>query len=209
MAAGSPVSPLIAEKSRLPVSCLPPVSSATICSSRLACACRSTSRWSLSYAASRWYSQLAQVIGIVGGTSAGRQEASGRFRYTNGIETWHGLMEDGPQPHVRPTARDIAQTIRDFGNLIPAIHDAPIEEIWAGLIDQTSDALPVLQAMTEPDGLVVAMGFSGHGFCLGPITGRIMAALVQGNDPGLQLDPFRIERFDGWNGIAEPITLHG
>lgn len=153
--------------------------------------------------------QLAQVIGIVGGTSAGRQEASGRFRYTNGIETWHGLMEDGPQPHVRPTARDIAQTIRDFGNLIPAIHDAPIEEIWAGLIDQTPDALPVLQAMTEPDGLVVAMGFSGHGFCLGPITGRIMAALVQGNDPGLPLDPFRIERFDGWNGIAEPITLHG
>ena len=36
-----------------------------------------------------------------------------------------------------------------------------------------------------------------------------MAALVQGKDIDLPLEPFRIERFDGWNGVAEPITLHG
>jgi sarcosine oxidase subunit beta len=152
---------------------------------------------------------LAQVIGVVDGGSAGRQEATGRFRYTSSIDDWHGLMEDGPQPRVRPTAGDIARTIGHFGNLIPAIHTAPVDEIWAGLIDQTPDALPVLQRMTEPDGLVVGMGFSGHGFCLGPITGRIMAALVQGQDTGLPLEPFNIERFDGWNGVSSPITLHG
>jgi sarcosine oxidase subunit beta len=152
---------------------------------------------------------LAQVIGVVDGECAGRQEVSGRFRYTSGIEAWHGQMEDGAQPRVRPAARNIADTIRHFGHVVPAIHDAPVDEIWAGLIDQTPDALPVLQRMNEPDGLVVAMGFSGHGFCLGPITGRIMAALAQDRDPGLPLEPFRIERFDGWNGTAEAITLHG
>lgn len=152
---------------------------------------------------------LDQVIGVVDGECAGRQEVNGRFRYTSGIQDWHGQIEDGALPRVHPTARGIAHTIRHFGDTIPAIHDAPVDEVWAGLIDQTPDALPVVQAMTEPSGLVVAMGFSGHGFCLGPITGRIMAALVQGKDTGLPLDPFRIERFDGWNGVAEPITLHG
>ncbi len=152
---------------------------------------------------------LDQVIGVADGGCAGRQEVTGRFRYTSGIEPWHGLMEDGARPRVRPAARNIAGTISRFGAVIPAVDDAPVDEIWAGLIDQTPDALPVLQAMTEPEGLVVAMGFSGHGFCLGPITGRIAAALVQGRDSGLPLDPFRIQRFDGWNGIAEPITLHG
>ena len=152
---------------------------------------------------------LDQVIGVVDGECAGRQEVTGRFRYTSGIRDWHGQMEDRALPRVRPAARDIAHTIHHFGNAIPAIHDAPVDEIWAGLIDQTPDALPVLQAMADPEGLAVAMGFSGHGFCLGPITGRIMAALVQGNDIDLPLDPFRIERFDGWNGVAEPITLHG
>jgi sarcosine oxidase subunit beta len=152
---------------------------------------------------------LDQVIGVVDGGCAGRQEFNGRFRYTSGIEPWHGQMEDGAQPRVRPAARNIAGTIESFGSLVPAIQDAPVDEIWAGLIDQTPDALPVLQRMTEPEGLVVAMGFSGHGFCLGPITGRIMAALVQGEDPGLPLGPFGIARFDGWNGPAESITLHG
>jgi len=152
---------------------------------------------------------LEQVIGVVGGACAGRQEVTGRYRYTSGIEDWHGHMEDGVLPRVHPSARGIAHTIHHFGSVIPAIHDAPVDEVWAGLIDQTPDALPVLQAMVEPEGLVVAMGFSGHGFCLGPITGRIMAALVQGKDTGMPLEPFRIERFDGWNGVAAPIKLHG
>lgn len=152
---------------------------------------------------------LEQVIGVVDGNCAGRQEANGRFRYTSGIEPWHGKIEAAPLPRVVPAARNIAETIGHFGRIIPAIHDAPVDEIWAGLIDQTPDALPVLQSMAEPQGLTVAMGFSGHGFCLGPITGRILAALVQGQDPGLPLAPFRIERFDGWNGTPDNVTLHG
>jgi sarcosine oxidase subunit beta len=141
--------------------------------------------------------------------SAGRQEVDGRFRYTSGIEPWHGQMEDGERPRVRPTAQDIALTIQRFGALVPAALAAPVDEIWAGLIDQTPDALPVLQRLTEPAGLTVACGFSGHGFCLGPITGRILAALVREEATGFDLTPFRIARFDGWNAPSAPVTLRG
>jgi sarcosine oxidase subunit beta len=93
--------------------------------------------------------------------------------------------------------------------LVPAVLGAPVDEIWAGLIDQTPDALPVLQHITEPAGLTVSFGFSGHGFCLGPITGRINAAFVQGQTIDLDLEPFRIERFARWNEPAEPVSLRG
>jgi sarcosine oxidase subunit beta len=149
------------------------------------------------------------MVGPQETNSAGRQEVSGRFRYTSGLEDWNGQIEDGPRPRVRSPARDIAQTIQRFGELVPAALAAPVDEIWAGLIDQTPDALPVLQRAAEPAGLAVAFGFSGHGFCLGPITGRIMAALVQDQPPGFDLGPFRIERFAQWNAPAEPAALHG
>jgi sarcosine oxidase subunit beta len=84
-----------------------------------------------------------------------------------------------------------------------------VETVWAGLIDVTPDALPVLDADTGVDGLAVAMGFSGHGFCLGPLTGKIVADFVAGRTPGVPLEPFRLARFDRWNAPSEPATLHG
>jgi sarcosine oxidase subunit beta len=153
---------------------------------------------------------LAQVIAVANGESAGRQEINGRFRFTSGIDPWNGVMEDGERPKVRPTITDVANAIALFTAVIPAAGSAEIDEIWGGLIDQTPDALPVIQHPGDPDGLVIAMGFSGHGFCLGPITGRIAAALVEGRDPGLPLAPFVIERFSRRND-AEPtdLSLHG
>lgn len=153
---------------------------------------------------------LEQVIAVVNAESAGRQEVTGRFRFTSGIDQWNGVIENGKRPRVRPTTADVALTINAFAALIPAVGEAEIDEIWGGLIDQTPDALPVLQHPGDPEGLVIAMGFSGHGFCLGPITGRIVAALVEGRDPGLPLMPFTIERFKYQNDRgSRKLSLHG
>ena len=152
---------------------------------------------------------LDQVIGVANADCAGRQEVGGRFRFISGSTEWHGDMEDGARPRVCPPARGVASAIGLFGGVIPAVLDAPIDEIWAGLIDQTPDALPVLQSAAEPAGLIIAMGFSGHGFCLGPVTGQIAAAMAQDLPPGLPLEPFALARFDRWNAPAEPMTLHG
>jgi sarcosine oxidase subunit beta len=154
---------------------------------------------------------LEQVIGVANAESAGRQEVTGRFRFTSGIDHWNGVVEYGARPRVRPTTADVAHTIGSFTTLIPVAAEAEIDEIWGGLIDQTPDALPVLQHPGDPQGLVIAMGFSGHGFCLGPITGKIAAALVEGRDPGLPLAPFTIERFQRRNTLddAAGLSLHG
>lgn len=157
---------------------------------------------------------LDQVIGVANADCAGRQEVTGRFRFTGGSTEWTGEIEDaalkeGARPRVRPPTRGVADAIRLCGAAIPAVLDTPIDEIWAGLIDQTPDALPVLQSVADPAGLIIAMGFSGHGFCLGPVTGQIAAAMAQGLPMDLPLEPFALARFDRWNAPSEPMTLHG
>lgn len=152
---------------------------------------------------------LEQVIGVANADCAGRQEADGRWRVTSGLLPWHGGMAASPRPAVAPTAGSIRQTVETFAAVVPAFAEAAIDAVWAGLIDLTPDALPVIDTLPQVAGLVVAMGFSGHGFCLGPITGKILAGLVQGDPPELDITPFRFARFEGWNAPFARVTLHG
>ena len=152
---------------------------------------------------------LDQVIGVANADCAGRQEADGRYRATGGPMEWDGVMAWGERPALYPPAGAVATVIERFGAAVPALRAAPLESVWAGLIDMTPDALPVIDTVPQARGLVVAMGFSGHGFCLGPITGQIASALVQGQAPPFDMAPFRMGRFAGWNQPPEPVTLHG
>ena len=157
---------------------------------------------------------LDQVIGVANADCAGRQEFNGRFRVTSGVQDWHGRMIMGPdgeegRPRVYPSAAGMMDVVRLFGEVIPAFRTAQIEESWAGLLDMTPDALPVIDAVPGAEGVTVAMGFSGHGFCLGPITGQIVSRLVQGRPAELPIDPFAIGRFQSRQYPAEPVTLHG
>lgn len=70
-----------------------------------------------------------------------------------------------------------------------------IVKSWAGRIDVLPDALPVLDAPREINGLIVATGFSGHGFGLGPAVGRHVARLAGGTEPAEILAPLRFDRF--------------
>ncbi|MEO8715354.1 MAG: FAD-binding oxidoreductase [Acetobacteraceae bacterium] len=152
---------------------------------------------------------LEQVIGVANADCAGRQEADGRFRVTSGLAPWHQEIVEGATPAIHPGAASIAETVTLFSEVVPAFGDARIKAIWAGLIDLTPDALPVLDAPEAVAGLVIGAGFSGHGFCLGPVTGRILADLAQDRAPVLPISPFRLARFAGWNAPAEPPSLHG
>jgi glycine/D-amino acid oxidase-like deaminating enzyme len=79
--------------------------------------------------------------------------------------------------------------------LYPQLKDVKPVERWAGMIDVTPDESPVLGPVDDLEGLLVATGFSGHGFGFGPAAGHAIAALVQGQAPLFDLKPFRFDRF--------------
>lgn len=153
---------------------------------------------------------LAPVLGVANADLAARQEASGQLRVTSGMEEWNGsLMENEGKPVIRPTARSIAATIDKVKHVLPCFGEAEIEKIWVGALDLTPDALPVIDFAPGLDNLVIAAGFSGHGFGIGPVTGPLASQLLSGKEPDLDISAFRMDRFANQQGSAAPLTLHG
>jgi sarcosine oxidase, subunit beta len=151
---------------------------------------------------------VRQVLGVANADFAGRQEVSGRFRMSGDAVPWRwpsGLID---ADSVQPSAASVAATIARGIAVLPALESAGIARVWGGLIDMTPDGLPILGCVPEVEGLVLAAGFSGHGFCLGPATGQIVRELVTTGQASLPLAPFRWSRFAGVGGVAAT-TLHG
>jgi len=96
-----------------------------------------------------------------------------------------------PQPIHRHTERARLGLAKAF----PFFAGAPIIQRWAGVIDATPDAVPVISPVASLPGLVIATGFSGHGFGIGPGAGRLAADLVTGGTPLVDPAPYRYERF--------------
>ena len=77
----------------------------------------------------------------------------------------------------------------------PALAGAQRLSVWAGLRPMTPDRQPIVGADPQWPALVYACGHSRNGVLLAPITGRAAAALALGQAPGLDLTPYRVERF--------------
>lgn len=76
----------------------------------------------------------------------------------------------------------------------PAFDQAQVDEAWAGLIDVTPDSIPVIDHIKAIPGLVLATGFSGHGFGTGPAAGQLAADLLSGVEPIISPLPYRFDR---------------
>jgi sarcosine oxidase, subunit beta len=92
-----------------------------------------------------------------------------------------------------------------LGHRYPDAAGAPVERAWAGLYDMTPDAHPIIGPVA--DGVLVAAGFSGHGFMQSPAVGRSLAQEVLGLEPDVDLAPYRLERFRGDHLFPEELVL--
>ncbi len=79
---------------------------------------------------------------------------------------------------------------------LPALGDAGIAHAWAGLYEMSPDGMPFIGPDPRLPGFYLIAGFSGHGFQHSPAAGRVLADLITGRDPGLDVAPFSIERLE-------------
>lgn len=94
-----------------------------------------------------------------------------------------------------PSAHGNRQAWQRLVDAFPVFSHARIAQSWAGYIDVTPDAMPVMDAVPGVPGLFLASGFSGHGFGIGPAAGEAMAQLIQGNKTSVDIRPFRFDRY--------------
>jgi D-hydroxyproline dehydrogenase subunit beta len=104
----------------------------------------------------------------------------------------------------RPTVGGLALTFGILGDHLPLLRDVEVERVWAGLLPQTPDALPVLGPVEGLEGLLLATGHV-FGMAAGPISGKLIAQYLVGTEPELDLSPFRFERAE----IADAVEDFG
>lgn len=95
----------------------------------------------------------------------------------------------------KPNYHKVKALTRDFGGLFPNIGCVQVKSAWAGMIDTMPDVVPVVDRVSSLPGLTVGTGMSGHGFGIGPGMGKVLAALVTGDEVGHDLTRFRLSRF--------------
>jgi glycine/D-amino acid oxidase-like deaminating enzyme len=100
-----------------------------------------------------------------------------------------------------PDRRAIALLRKRAEEHFPMLASIAVRESWASYIDSTPDAVPVISPVAGLDGLILAAGFSGHGFGIGPGAGHLAADLASGAKPIVDPRPFRYSRLiDGSKG---------
>jgi sarcosine oxidase, subunit beta len=102
-----------------------------------------------------------------------------------------------PDDEQGPVSMDyVAQIGMQVATRFPIFETAGLASSWTGVYDVTPDWNPVLGRAPGIQGLILGFGFSGHGFKLSPVVGRVLAQEALGLPTDVSLAPYSIERFD-------------
>ena len=136
-------------------------------------------------------SLFKQMVGHARGLFYGRQTAHGSFFWGGFVGTEEFIYRGG-KPLFHHIGPSISQMVIDF---FPVLKDLNVIRMWSGLIAQISDAIPVLGLTPEVAGFVFATGFSGHGFGLAPVIGRLISELILDCKTSIPINDFCYGRF--------------
>ncbi len=107
------------------------------------------------------------------------------------------------------SAHAVRQLARDAVRMIPSLRGVNFLHSWGRTIQLTPDELPILGPVDGVEGLVLAVGFSGHGFCIGPIVGKLMSESIVDGEPSIPLHGLRLSRYAGSQPSGVSDTLKG
>lgn len=111
---------------------------------------------------------------------------------------FHGGNEADPEERELqtkpPQIPDIQILCNFISKYLPGLHPKPavIEQC---MYTNTPDSNFILDYHPLYKNIVIGSGFSGHGFKLSPLVGKILSELSMGKEPAYDLTPFSIARF--------------
>ncbi len=164
-------------------------------------------------AAGAWSSQLAAQVGVFLPQEGGKgyhvdlEPAATDPEIPTGMDEAHviatplpgrlrlsGTLElAGLDTSISPTR---IEAIRRAAARVFGIDDErQVVETWAGLRPCTPDGLPVIGRPYGVEPLVLATGHARKGLSLSPVTGKLVAELVAGEQPSVDLAPLSPDRF--------------
>jgi sarcosine oxidase, subunit beta len=105
-------------------------------------------------------------------------------------------LESPEEPTPEPDAAFVEGASLRLGRRIPALAGAPYRSGRSGILDMTPDGRPILGS-AGPDGLFLAVGWSGTGFKKAPAVGAELARWISDGAPKRpELKSYRLTRFE-------------
>lgn len=106
----------------------------------------------------------------------------------------------------RSDARSGAILRAGLAKMFPQLADVAIEYCWGGLVGMTRDRFP---RAGQADGMIYAMGYSGHGAQLSTLLGQVLADLAMGRQDTNPLDGLTWAPVPALNGKPWFLPLAG
>jgi sarcosine oxidase, subunit beta len=130
-------------------------------------------------------------------------------REGNGVLMGVPPASDEPTFETETSDRFVAEELVPAAiRLLPAVEDAGFATTWTGLYEMTPDHHPLIGPMRGIDGLLVATGFSGHGFQHAPVVGKLLAEIATtGAASTIDIRALRPERFAEGEPILEAFVV--
>lgn len=117
---------------------------------------------------------------------------------------------DMPEPPDQPLkARlDFLETFaKNATEVMPVLRNINILRQWSGYYVVTEDNHPILGPTEKLGGFYIAAGYSGHGFMMGPIVGKLIAEYIVYDKPSIPIDSLSLERFEKGELIYEKAVI--
>jgi D-amino-acid dehydrogenase len=118
----------------------------------------------------------------------------GRIRCAGTVEL-AGLAAPPDWGRADLLARLLGRMYPGLADAVPR-SDAPGVSRWLGFRPSTPDSLPVIGRSRRHANAIYAFGHGHVGLTAAPSTGRLVAQLVAGQAPAIDLAPYSIERFN-------------
>lgn len=134
-----------------------------------------------------------QMLGTADADFYGHQCTHGSFVF--GSESGLEEATDMPSEETRTSSLTISAGCRAIMGYIPALKDAKIVRSWGGWLDMCLDDVPVISPVDEVPGLILACGFTGHGFGTAPSVGLMLSQMVAGEETVVDIRALRYDRF--------------
>jgi sarcosine oxidase subunit beta len=156
---------------------------------------------------------------VVTGPFPGRPERRTLVIETGSMFFFHregnGVLMGMPKAGERPTFdtslddRFVAEELLPQAiAVLPAFESAGLATTWVGLYEMSPDRHAILGPVRGLDGLLLAAGFSGHGFQHAPIVGKLLGeAATAGVATTVDIHALRLERFADGEPIQESYVV--
>lgn len=106
-------------------------------------------------------------------------------------------QDEEPGFSLEHTDEWLEQVVEAAGRRVPVLEEVGMASRWAGLYEVTPDHNALIGEAEGVSRFLYATGFSGHGFLQGPAVGQVMADLVAGNTPVVDVSALHGRRFAG------------